>query len=204
MLDPAAHSIEWPGDNERQILSFFKYKESGFFVDIGALNGFDLSNTRALWQLGWCGVMVEPDARSFAQLKANYGDDPRLRLVNAAICAKDGQTVFFESKGPPTFSSMDPRWIKELGPERFEARTVMGLHLGSPTLALPNSFDLLKIDTEGMDSAIIESMPLAMRPTLILAEVNKADGAERISRCLENRGYKLAWKDGLDIAYALP
>ena len=36
---------------------FFK----GTFLDLGAYDGVDLSNTRALTELGWAGVCIEPN-----------------------------------------------------------------------------------------------------------------------------------------------
>ncbi len=96
---------------------------------------------------------------------------------------------------------MDPRWIKEHGQEKFRICTVPSYRIG--LIGLPNRFELLKVDCEGMDAAILESMPFDMKPALVVAEVNKADGWKRISLEMERRGYHLEWKEGLDIAYAL-
>jgi FkbM family methyltransferase len=199
----AASKSQWPADCEAQILAFFKGKTDGFFVDIGALNGFDASNTRALWLSGWSGFMVEADSRAFAELVENYGiNPPRLRLVESAVCEKDGPVTFYEIKPAPTWSSMDLRWVKRHGFSNFTAKTVNGVRIGS--LGLPDRFDLLKIDTEGLDSLIVESMPTNMCPTLIVAEVNKEDGSDRIERCLQSRGYGLVWGDAENVGYALP
>lgn len=202
MLDPKALSTKWPGDNEARILEFFKGKNDGFFADIGCLNGFDGSNTRALWQRGWSGIMVDADSRSFAEIQENYGPNPeRLRLLHAAIGLTVGTVEFYEYEAHATFSSMDPRWIKEHGQEKFRICTVPSYRIG--LIGLPNRFELLKVDCEGMDAAILESMPFDMKPALVVAEVNKADGWKRISLEMERRGYHLEWKEGLDIAYAL-
>lgn len=202
MLDPNIRSTAWPGDNEARILEFFKGKTDGFFADIGCLNGFDLSNTRALWQMGWSGVMVEADSRAFRELEENYGPHPeRLRLLHAAIGLTVGWVDFYEYLPYPTFSTLDERWVKELGRNKFRLRGVRGYRIGM--IGLPKKFDLLKIDCEGLDSAILESMPFDMQPSLVISEVNKDDGSKRIALEMERRGYHLAWQEGLDIAYAL-
>jgi hypothetical protein len=36
--------------------NFFKNKNDGFFVDIGAYDGVSLSNTLSLEELGWSGL----------------------------------------------------------------------------------------------------------------------------------------------------
>lgn len=200
MLDPKSKSTLWPAENEAQILAFFKGKTDGFFVDIGAWNGFDLSNTRALWQMGWSGIMIEADSRSFAQLKENYGDDSRLKLIHAAVCDKDDTVIFHESR-VPWASSMDPRWIEAFGFGHFSPVSAQGRRIES--LGIPESFELLTIDVEGLDSLIIESMPPQMKPRLIVVEINKADGDKRIRTCLKSRGYHLVWGNALNAAYAL-
>ncbi len=35
-------------------------KSDGFFVDIGAADGFSVSNTKLLEDMGWKGILVEP------------------------------------------------------------------------------------------------------------------------------------------------
>ena len=46
--------------------------QGGRFLDLGAGDGETLSNTRALAQLGWGGVAVEPAAWAFDRLVARY------------------------------------------------------------------------------------------------------------------------------------
>ena len=49
------------------------------FVEAGAGNGIDLSNTKLLEELGWRGLLIEPHPEAFEKLKANRQE---------AVCVK--------------------------------------------------------------------------------------------------------------------
>ena len=54
------------------------------FLDIGAHDGVTFSNTRALSDRGWGGVLVEPSSRPFVGLMEHYNRRPGI-LVNVAV-----------------------------------------------------------------------------------------------------------------------
>lgn len=57
-----------------------------FYLELGALDGKDISNTWALEHtLGWTGILIEPGPVNFASLSKNR---PNNILINAAICDK--------------------------------------------------------------------------------------------------------------------
>ena len=57
----------------------------GRFLDIGAYDPFEFSNTRALYESGWSGVMFEPSPGPMSSLVREYGNDPRITLVQAGV-----------------------------------------------------------------------------------------------------------------------
>ncbi len=57
----------------------------GKFLDIGAYHPKVFSNTRALYEAGWSGLMFEPGPRQMLDLIAEYGNEPRITLVAAAV-----------------------------------------------------------------------------------------------------------------------
>lgn len=59
----------------------------GFFVDVGAHDGVESSNTFALSKAGWGGICVEPNRESYARLI----DNRRCMAINTAAVAKDGE-----------------------------------------------------------------------------------------------------------------
>ena len=57
----------------------------GRFLEIGAYHPTQFSNTRALVDRGWSGVMIEPAPGPFLSLLREYGNDERFVLINAAL-----------------------------------------------------------------------------------------------------------------------
>lgn len=73
-------------NNEQEIILNYFGDFKGRFLDIGAYNGVDISNTRALLELGWSGVLVEPNPFNLVDLINNcreFGD--RAKIVAAGV-----------------------------------------------------------------------------------------------------------------------
>lgn len=60
---------------------YFNGKTSGLFIDIGAFDGVEISNTYALELLGWDGICIEPIPEIFSLLQKNR----KCHKYNAAI-----------------------------------------------------------------------------------------------------------------------
>ncbi len=63
----------------------------GFFVEFGAMDGIDISNTRYLLEKGWSGVMIEADHAYYKNLVANYADNPKVMLLKYFVNWNEGQ-----------------------------------------------------------------------------------------------------------------
>jgi FkbM family methyltransferase len=81
---------------EKYILEYFNGK-IGTFADIGANDGVTLSNTRALAELGWKGIFVEPSPKSFDRLKKNYEGLKGFYFYNVALGDHNGKAILQES-----------------------------------------------------------------------------------------------------------
>jgi FkbM family methyltransferase len=77
-------------EEEPHILEAVGHASEGRFLDLGAWNPKVFSNTRALWELGWGGVMVEPSPEPFTALLNEYGECKRVALIHAAAGFHDG------------------------------------------------------------------------------------------------------------------
>ncbi len=76
-------------DEERAILD--ACPGEGRFLDVGAYHPKVFSNTRALFEAGWSGVMFEPGPRQMLDLIAEYGNEQRITLVAAAVGVEAGE-----------------------------------------------------------------------------------------------------------------
>lgn len=141
-------------------LHFNGYQKNGFFVEFGATNGVDLSNTYLLEKdLGWKGILAEPLPYWHKALKANRNCSIDTRCVHS----KTGQQVIFAN----TVSSPELSGIEDCLPndmnyegrknrERLKVETVSLLDLLLQNNA-PQKIDYLSMDTEGSELEILSA-----------------------------------------------
>lgn len=168
--------MNYSQNNEQEvILKYFNGKGTGTFIDIGANDGKTLSNTFALSELGWMGVLVEPSPTAFALLEDNYKtlNKPRIRgmqrsyLYNFALGDKNGNVKFYDSgthlnKGDHGLLSTmveeeKRRWTKEkfneIEVKCFRWKTFLN------RLSIKD-FDFISMDIEGMEVYLLKQMDL--------------------------------------------
>ena len=82
-------------DQDAWVESLFSKEYKGYFVDIGAATGKHISNSYHLEvNLGWNGICVEPNPKSYAELKIVR----KCPSFNLAIADRTG-TAKFTLKG---------------------------------------------------------------------------------------------------------
>ena len=87
-----AHDL-FPGKTGQQA-------QLGFFLEIGAFSGFELSNTVLLEQLGWEGVSVEPFPQEGTfEFRAVQGFPGRHELVRAVVLGGERAATFLAKHG---------------------------------------------------------------------------------------------------------
>lgn len=193
---------------------------NAFFVEIGANDGENHDHLRPfILTRSWSGIMVEPVPYVFARLQANYRGHERISLENAAITDHDGRMPFFHLAQAGTDDRHTlPEWYDALG---SFSRDVVLSHAGAiddlesrlveisvPTLTFASllakhsvgKVDLILVDTEGYDAAIIDGIDLAqVRPSLLVYEHYHLEPRERAAcrERLEDAGY-LTMEEGFD------
>ena len=108
---------------DKWVVETFRGMKRGFFLDVGAGDGIDLSNTYALEQsFSWKGVCIEPHSKTYPRLVVN-----RVCKTNDSFVLRDDEQVDFieyENVGAHQdyFSSTLPD-------ERFEQNDAVFLHI---------------------------------------------------------------------------
>jgi FkbM family methyltransferase len=189
-----------------------------FVVQVGAFDG-RTNDPIHEWikQFGWSGILVEPQARPFAQLQKTYADCPRLNLRNVAIAPTSGRRAFYSVR--PDVAGV-PDWVAQLS--SFDRATILAhQHLvpGLDELIVTSdvaceSFedlltgidrvDLLQIDAEGYDAEIVRMFDFERwRPSIVHFESVHLEAAdhESVMRHLVAHGYRLAEADADTLAY---
>jgi hypothetical protein len=144
-------------DEQKHILESLAGIEKGLFLDIGAWNPKIFSNTRALYEMGWSGTLVEPSPGPLKALLAEYGHDPRIQVVGAAVSVNATRlTSMWISEN--AYSTDQPElydkwksvanfvgrvWVPQITME--SALALKYAFTGDPRL----TYDFVSIDTEG-------------------------------------------------------
>ena len=144
------------GDEERWILKHTP--QEGRFLDIGAWQAKQFSNTRALYERGWSGVMVEPSPMPMHGLLEEYGNDPRIVLIQAAVGLDNNfvRLAVTQDAVSTTQPSWERRWKEEGG--FYGSMYVLTITLNDVFLKFGGGFDFVNIDTEGTSVECLKAM----------------------------------------------
>ena len=154
------------------------------FVEVGAFDGITVSNIHPhATNRGWTGLVIEPAPEPFEKLKQTYRDFPGILPLQIAINQIDGPMQFFsvrsnEGGWEGMLSSSDRDLIVAQKStvadieERLTATTVEGKTLATVCREHGIShLDLLMVDAEGIDDAVVQSLDFAeVKPLLIMFE----------------------------------
>lgn len=156
MNDAANYS---QGQEQAAILEYFgEYR--GRFLDVGAFDFRGLSNVRRLAELGWGGVLVEPDPQAFACLLANCppAEFPNVRSVCAAVMPEPGLVDF--AIGGAVSTACAAHRAKWQGHAAYRDITVCGVTPWTLLEHCPPPYDLFSLDVEGLNLPLLERFPL--------------------------------------------
>ena len=168
-------------DEQEHILRIFG-DFVGRFLEIGACDGKLVSNTLALVERGWSGVMVEPSPRAFMALQERHGANEKLTLVHAAGGLKYDFSKFWDDPTVGGYATTEEgnraNWQHLAGFARAFYVPMIPLSVMLDTF--PGSIDFLSIDTEGTSTDLFLAFPfVAVHPRVVCVE---HDG--RIAECL--------------------
>ena len=179
------------------VLHMLKEKRNGFFVEFGACDGMELSNTLLLERdYCWTGILAEPDPFWHTALAENRS----CYIAHGCVSARSGERIAFAHiPAMPELSRMRdivPDDVHEkIGnrtrKEEIEVETISLLDLLRAYDA-PQEIDYLSIDTEGSEFTILEAFDFTAY-TFHLISVEHAGETEKrkgIQHLLESHGYR--------------
>ncbi len=151
--------------------SFLGHKQNGFYVDIGAHDHVDLSNTYLFYKRGWDGIQVEPHYKKITHFKKYR---PRTTSLNIGIGEKTTAPFFiFDSAVVSTFSEEEARVHESFGHRIIETTNVDIVPLQDIFDQYLNGrhIDILSVDTEGYDLEVLKTNDwTTYRPSFIIVE----------------------------------
>jgi FkbM family methyltransferase len=174
----------------------FADQVSGFFVDVGAYDPFNASNTLLLYRKGWRGINLEPEPEALRRFERFRGRDVNLGI---AISSHDGDAAFVRAG---SFSGLDDpdRFCPDARSDRIVVRT-RRLQDVLDEYRPVGDIDLLDVDVEGHDLVVLHSNDWErFRPRIVLVEHHP--GAPGDARpFFSDVGYRLIRKFNLTYAF---
>jgi FkbM family methyltransferase len=174
------------------VLHELNFKRGGFFVEFGATNGVDLSNTWLLEQeYGWQGILAEPARLWQADLTANR----RARIETRCVWKTTGESLSFnEAKAPELstiqqFSSADLHAHERVQGDTYLVETISLMDLLAKHGA-PREIDYLSIDTEGSEFDILQGFDFdKYHIRIVTCEHNYSPMREQLHALFTRNGY---------------
>lgn len=195
-------------NNEQEVILKYFEGQTGQFLDIGANDGVTFSNVRALAELGWKGVFVEPSPKAFERLRTNYDGLKGFYFYNFAIADHNGK-VFLQESGPlvsqddvALVSTIHQKEMKRfIGATKYETVEVPCLRWKTFLNRISiKDFDFITIDVEGSEMDILPELDLT-NTTMICIEFN---GIQDLKRQYEQylSGFNLIYTSSENLIYA--
>lgn len=138
-----------------------KGKHDGFFVEFGATNGIDGSNTYLLEQdYFWTGILAEPNPNVLDQLVKNRNH--YTQIVDKCVYTKSHEYIEFNITDESDLSTIvgygqdDEHSLKRKNGKVVKVSTISLLDMLNEKYA-PQVVDYLSIDTEGSEYDILEA-----------------------------------------------
>lgn len=191
--------------------SIFGDKTDGTYVEVGAHNGIQFSNTYIFQQLGWRGMCIEPIPEAFRQLCVNR--DKNCVCIQGCIADFSGEAQFLHVDGLSEMLSgltqkYDPRHVNRIYIEATRNNDKLAL-LNVTCYKLNDLLrqygfyhvDVLTLDTEGGELDILRSIDFDTFDIDIICVEDNYDFRNAMCAHLEDHNFTLITTIGSDLIF---
>ena len=139
---------------DKKMLEFINY-ENGFFIECGANDGVDQSNT---WyfekNLNWSGILIEPLNKQFWELKKNRSK--KNKFFNLALCSSEIENILLmENNDLVSKSVIDSSKTANSNFESVNSQTLTKI---LDEVSAPSLIDFFSLDVEGFEDQVIKGI----------------------------------------------
>lgn len=190
-------------------------KKNGWFVEVGASNGQDYSNTCGLADIGWDGIYVEPVKALAEKCRKRHYANTGVTVFNSAASKINGKRPLWMIPAWKTATSNFQAALEicqkvDSQPEEFMVNALKLDTILSCTMC-PKSFDLLVIDVDFGEIDVLEGFHLDYwRPKLVIIELHEDNDhpnplskevREFANPYFERNEYEKIYKDGINTIF---
>jgi FkbM family methyltransferase len=179
-------------------LSYIFQNNDGFYIDVGANHPQSLSNSFALYERGWNGLVIDGNKKLIDKYKFVR---PRDICINEYVSDEVREVTCYEFDSD-TLTTIDynqkKQWEKINEVKRSKNIKTKTLDQIIDALKITKNIDLLMIDVEGHDFNVLKSINLKRyRPKVIIIEMHDFEidnhNQNEIYRFLTKNGYRFLW-----------
>jgi len=181
---------------------------NGVFLEIGAYDGFEFSNSWGLLDRNWSGFLVEPVREYFELAKTHTARFRSAHVYNLALSNFSGSSTFYKF-GP--YSALEKEsiqaireanWFNEkwqLSEEQVEVMEATAFVEG----IIGGKIDLLLIDVEGHEFPILENLfQNDIRPNMLVVEISPTfNDSSGLQELISREGYNRIYRDTINAIY---
>lgn len=185
-------------EEDLTIDKLLNYKKRGFYIDIGAYDPTQFSNTKRFYLKGWRGINIEPDPDNFKKFLNERRRDINL---NIGISSKLGKLIFYKFF-PGTLSTFSEKEMKINLRKKYKLIKKIKIPVKKLSFVLEKycrqKIDFMSIDTEGLDLSVLQSNNWKkFKPTTICIE------SQKVNRYLSKIGYHKIYDNGINSLYMI-
>jgi FkbM family methyltransferase len=196
---------------------FLGERDTGVFVEIGANNGINCSNTWGLAERGWTGYMVEAIPELAQECRDNHSNHELVSVFESAISDLDDHELKFNVSGALSTANQELKseymrtaWARPLVTSREIVLRTKKLDTFLKENGILVGFDLLVIDVEGLESKVFSGFSLDFfSPKMIIIELvdthphlkSTSDSDAFLGQQILLAGYEIVYKDVINTVF---
>ena len=166
------------------LMNHFGYHDQGTFVEIGAYDGYNFSNTWGLARADWKGLYVEPIPEHSQACYGNHMNSKNVKVMNCACGSYNGEITMFPSGPISSYSA----WFvnSEFWRDRYDHTRAIRVPIFTLDKILEDNFikpgfELLVIDVEGAELEVLSEFNLKYwEPQMVIIEAQENHPSEEM------------------------
>lgn len=193
------------------IWKYFEEKKEGLIIEIGAFDGIYFSTSKALEDLGWKSICIEPNPEMYNKLVSNR---PHSICSNYVLIDNESQKEsIFHIEPLGLYSGIHPnKNLEKIYADKEYELKLNQIRLPASTLnkvlknnnIIENQIDCITIDVEGNELSILKGFDLEYyQPKLLIIEANTEKDENSIITYLVNFNYHLTQKNKVNLIFTL-
>lgn len=171
-------------DLNKIYLDYFGYIENGFFIDVGAYDGYQHSNTWGLAEAGWEGICYEPVLEYYNRCVFNHSKH-KVKTIRTCIGDRKGSIILNIADTLSTYNKHQlgtEYWKKEYSNSYQSLSQIITLDESLKENNVKPNFDVLSLDVEGSETDVLKFFDIDYwQPKMAIVEAQELHPAKELS-----------------------